>query len=129
MASKQPIAVKLAAGLLSISALRALIGGATMVWRFGALWDAAFFAGLASCLLLLALGVLRSKVNTLALSVAVLLTISAHLMSDAAPILKYGLAEPVRWLPMSLGCAVSVTALLLGVTPSVHRWFAGQQTD
>lgn len=122
--SPSPSLVKVAAVVLAIISLRAAIGGVRMAWRFGALWDAAFFLGVASCLLLLALGMFRGRIQTLALSVAALFTIAARLMSDAVPILKYGFTDPVRWLPLTLGCTVGLTAFLLAMTPSVRRWFA-----
>ena len=123
MQSKSPALVKITAVLLGIISLRAAIGAFVMVWRFGALWDAAFFLGVAACLLIVALGIYRGRVDTLSLGVAALATITARLMLDAVPILKYSVAEPVRWVPLGIACATGVTGLLLAATPSARRWF------
>ena len=95
-------------------------GNGKMVWRFGALGDAAFLFGVAACLFLVAVGIYRGRVDGLALGVAVLATIAARLMLDALPIIKYRLFEP--WAPLVIAVAVGITALLLPLVPNARRW-------
>jgi hypothetical protein len=122
MASASPAIVKVAAALLGMISLRTAIGAGSMVWRFGALGDAAFLFGVAACLFLVAVGIHRGRVDGLALGVAVLATIAARLMLDALPIIKYRLFEPVKWAPLVIAVAVGITALLLPLVPNARRW-------
>jgi hypothetical protein len=114
--------VKVAAGLLAIVSLRAAAGAASMVSRFGALGDAAFFLGVAACLFLVAAGLYRGRVSGLALGVAALLTVAARLMLDAVPIIQYRLFTPVKLLPLGIATLTLLTGLLLPMVPSARRW-------
>jgi hypothetical protein len=122
MGSTPPFLAKVAAALVGVIGLRVAVAAGFMVWRFGAVGDGIFLLGVAVCLVLVAHGLLRGRMHTLALAVAVLATAAARLMLDAVPIIKYRLLEPVRWIPLGMAVVVGLTALLLVIMPRVRSW-------